>query len=107
GSGTSSAEWRERMRGWGTETLRQAMPERESGLASALLLGEGSLLPRPEWDRYKRTGVIHVLVVSGQQLVILGIFLSYVLRVLPLRKRQGVLLIVLFLWSYALVAGGR
>src|SRR5262249_34990564 len=69
GGTRAAGAWRARVRGWGIRALQQAMPERQSGLAAALLLGEGSLLGRREWQRYIRTGVIHVLVVSGQHLV--------------------------------------
>ena len=44
----------------------QALPEEYAGLATALLLGDGAALNRDDWDRYIRTGVIHVLAISGQ-----------------------------------------
>jgi competence protein ComEC len=104
---TSFIAWRARVRGWGVQVLRNALPQRQGGLAAALLLGMNSELPPPEWDKYIRTGVIHVLVVSGQHLVILAAFLAFCFRFLPIRQRTGLIYIVLFLWAYALVAGGR
>jgi competence protein ComEC len=103
----SPGAWRARVRGWGVRCLQQAMPQRQSGLAAALLLGEGSLLGKREWDRYIRTGVIHVLVVSGQHLVVLGGFVWAWLRFAQVRQRRGVLVVILLLWVYAFVAGMR
>lgn len=104
---TSFTAWRAGVRGWGVRVLRESLPEYQGGLAAALLLGENTALPPPEWDKYIRTGVIHVLVVSGQHLVILALFLAFCLRFLPIRQRTGIVLIVLFLWAYTLVVGAR
>ena len=106
-SAWSPVAWAARVRGWGVKCLREALPETQSGLAAALLLGENTVLARREWDKYARTGVIHVLVVSGQHLVILAAFLWLCLRPAHVRRRHGVLVVVLFLWTYALVAGLR
>jgi competence protein ComEC len=103
----SPGAWRARVRGWGVRTLQDVMPERQSALAAALLLGEGSQLGKREWDRYIRTGVIHVLVVSGQHLVILGGFVWLCLRAAQVRQRRGVLVVIVLLWAYAFIAGLR
>src|SRR5262249_5172470 len=51
--------------------------------------------------------VIHVLVVSGQHLAVLGGFLHVLLRLTRLRSRTVILLVVIVLWSYALLTGAR
>src|SRR5438094_851647 len=103
----SPGAWRARVRGWGIRTLQKPMSKRQSGLAAALLLGEGSLLGKREWDRYIRTGVIHVLVVSGQHLVVLGGFVWICLRFAQVRQQRGVLVVIVLLWAYAFLAGMR
>jgi competence protein ComEC len=95
------------LRGWGRDTLQEALPEKTSGLAVALILGDGSQLERREWDKYLLTGVIHVLAISGQHLVILGGFLWFLFRVLGIRRRRVAWFVGLFLLTYALLAGGR
>lgn len=127
----SLAGWLGVVRGWGQRVLQQALlakkggrvptlpngwakrseqPEllwRRCGVAMALILGEGSTMTSADWDKYKRTGVIHVLAVSGQHLVILAFFLWGVLRLFRVRRRRGAILIALFCLSYALLTGGR
>jgi competence protein ComEC len=99
--------WMAMLRGSCRRVLEEAIPEKhEQGLAIALLLGDGTALPQTEWDKYKRTGVVHVLVVSGQQLTVLGCFLWFVLRRLGLRGRTGAALVAVVLWVYALMVGG-
>ncbi|HEY1192100.1 MAG TPA: ComEC/Rec2 family competence protein, partial [Gemmata sp.] len=95
------------VRGWGTRALARALPKDESGLATALLLGDSTALDREEWDGYVRTGVIHVLAISGQHLVILGGFLWFVLRVCGLRNRHAAVLVAAALVGYATLTGAR
>jgi competence protein ComEC len=71
------------------------------------LLGEGSGMTRDEWDRYQRTGVIHVLAISGQHLVVLAAFLWYAAWLIGIRRRRAALLVALLLLAYGLLTGGR
>jgi competence protein ComEC len=98
--------WLALVRGWGQRVLERELP-RHSGVAQALLLGEGGDMSRDDWDRYLRTGVIHVLAISGQHLVVLAFFLWLVLRLAGVRRRQGAWLVALCLFAYALLTGGR
>jgi competence protein ComEC len=99
--------WLALLRGHFRRVLEEAIPEKpEQGLAIALLLGDGAALPEAEWARYKRTGVVHVLVVSGQQLTVLGWFLWFVLRRLGMRGRTGAAVVAAVLLAYALMVGG-
>jgi competence protein ComEC len=60
-----------------------------------------------DWDKYLRTGVIHVLAISGQHLVVLGGFLWFALRLFGIRRRRGAIFVALFLLAYALLTGGK
>lgn len=94
------------LRAWGDRVLRRELPD-ESGIASALLLGDTTALDREEWDAFVRTGVIHVLAISGQHLVILGCFLWVLLRVCGVRTRHAAWAVALILLTYALLTGAR
>jgi competence protein ComEC len=98
--------WLAAVRGWGARALERAVPD-EAGLATALLLGDSTALDREEWDVYVRTGVIHVLAISGQHLVVLGWFVWLVLRACGVRRRHGAWAVALFLLAYALMTGAR
>jgi competence protein ComEC len=98
--------WLGVIRAWGQRTLRETLPE-HSGVATALLLGEGSTMTAQDWEKYKRTGVVHVLAISGLHLVILAAFLWGVLRVAGVRRRHGAWFVALFVLGYALLTGGR
>lgn len=104
---TSPAGWLAFVRGRGQQILRKTLPARTEGLASALLLGEGADMTRADWDKYVRTGVIHVLAISGQHLVILAGFLWFLLPRLGVRQRRAAWIVALVLLGYALLTGGR
>jgi competence protein ComEC len=99
--------WTGHLRAWGQRALSDALPERTRGIACALLLGEGAPMTRSDWDRYARTGVIHVLAISGQHLVLLAMALGLAFRLLGFRQRRVAILIAALLVGYALVTGGR
>src|SRR5262249_35166296 len=95
------------IRGWGERGLTDSLPASEGPVAEALLLGDTNAMTAAEWDRYVRTGVIHVLAISGQHLVILGAFLWFVLRLFGVKRRSAAIIVALLLLTYALLTGGR
>jgi competence protein ComEC len=99
--------WMGYLRAWGTRFLGEVLPPQQSGLAAALLLGDGNALASSEWEKYKRTGVIHFLVISGQHLAILAMFFWWSQRFMGVRRRRAAALVALMLVAYALLTGGR
>jgi competence protein ComEC len=104
---STAAGWLALVRSRAHRTLEELLPPEQQGLAMALLLGEDSALQQAEWDKYQRTGVIHVLAISGQHLAVLAGFLWLVLRLGRLRRRRSACLVALLLLGYALLTGGR
>src|SRR5438552_11629109 len=58
------------IRGWGQRQLQEVLDEDASPVATALLLGEGSAMTVEDWEKYVRSGVVHVLIISGQHLML-------------------------------------
>lgn len=104
----SLAGWLGVLRGAGHDALDRALPEESlAALARALLLGEGAPMTADEWGKYVRTGVVHVIAISGQHLVVVAGFLWFASRVLGVRQRPTAILVAAALLGYALVTGGR
>jgi len=95
------------LRGLGSATLDSYLPPATAPLGRMLLLGDGTGLDGRAWDGYLRTGVVAVLAISGQHLVILGVFLAGVGRLFGVRLRWRVAAIAVILFGYALLTGGR
>jgi competence protein ComEC len=99
--------WMAAARAQAQETIKACLPPESQNVARALLLGDQEALEQEDWDRYQRTGVIHVLAVSGQHLVVLAWFLGTILRLLCVSQRRGAVAIGLLLFAYALFTGGQ
>jgi competence protein ComEC len=99
--------WLGVIRAWGRELFRGALPEESRAVATALLLGEGSTMTQEDWQKYIRTGVIHVLAISGQHLAVLAIFLWWAARLAGVRRSRAAWFVAVFLVGYALLTGGR
>jgi len=99
--------WLGVVRGWGTRAFRNTLSGNESGLAAALLLGDTTAFDREGWDSYVRTGVVHVLAISGQHLVILAWFVWFVLKLFGVRRRRGAWVVMAIMIGYALLTGAR
>jgi len=96
-----------RTRVWARRQLEATLPPDEAAVAAALLLGDGSAMSRADWDKFIRTGVVHVLAVSGQHLVILAGFFWLVLRGIGVPLRRGSVLVAVALVLYGLLTGFR
>ena len=103
----SFSGWTAMVRGWGRRTLADALPAETGGTASALVLGEYSAMTQAEWEKFIRTGVVHVLAISGQHLMVLAVVLWWVLRRFGVRQRRGAAAVAAFVLAYALLTGGR
>lgn len=93
------------IRGYAAGVLTERLPAKDAVVARALLLGDTGAMDRAEWDAYVRTGVVHVLAISGQHLVVLGSFVWLVLRIAGVRRGRGAWVVVLLLGGYAIVTG--
>lgn len=95
------------VRGWGQRGIDERLPPAEGTVAGALLLGDTTAMSAQGWERFVRTGVIHVLAISGQHLVILAAVLWFALRLLGVHRRPAAVIVASVLVAYALMTGGR
>lgn len=95
------------------EALREqlrALPLVNAGVLAALTLGDSAAIPRAELARYRRTGTMHLLVISGLHVGVVTAFGFFVGRAVGLLaglpgKASGVVLALLTAGGYVLVAG--
>jgi competence protein ComEC len=101
------AGWVAAVRRHAVGAIRDAVPEREAGAAAALLVGDGSALDSAAWEQYRRTGVVHVLAISGQHLAVVAGFLWLILRLLGVRRARSAAVVLLLVVAYTAVTGAR
>jgi competence protein ComEC len=83
------------------------LPTDQAALARALLLGETTALDSGQLTGFQRTGVYHVLAISGQHLSILCLMLWPLLGITPTSRRSRAIMIALLAITYALFTGAR
>ncbi|HET8640035.1 MAG TPA: ComEC/Rec2 family competence protein [Solirubrobacterales bacterium] len=86
------------IRGRAGEALGRGMPEREAQLARGFVLGQDDRVDTLTREDFRRSGLAHLLAVSGQNVALLALLAMPVLGLLgmPLRAR--------LLWVLALIA---
>lgn len=94
-------------RAWNRDAVSRAIPAPERQLAWALLLGDQSTLTSEQFEGFQRTGVFHVLAVSGQHLVVLCLGLVLILRLAGRTRRQQVGWQLAFIVAYTLLTGAN
>ena len=79
-----------------------------AGLAAALLIGYREQLDPTLQEHYNKTGVVHIIAISGMHLALLGWLLQFFIG--PFQKNKiglllSQLLIIVIIWFFALLAG--
>ncbi len=100
------AGWVDRMRRRGEEALGRGMPEREAALARGFVLGQDDSIDEATTEDFQRSGLAHLLAVSGQNVVLLGLLMVPLLALTGLGVRARLLAIGLVIALYVPLAGG-
>ena len=74
-----------------------------AGLLLGLLIGDKSLIPTEAYDRFVDSGLVHIIAVSGGNIAMVVILLSFLLKRVPFYVRNGIILLMIIL--YATICG--
>jgi competence protein ComEC len=107
GSAWSPARKIDQFRGYLARLIERYLPAEQIGLADALLIGDDTHLSPEDWDRYSRTGVVAVLVVSGQHLSLIAAWMWYLLCLAGIPRHKSALAVATVLVTYAFLTGAQ
>ena len=96
-----SAEIRERA----SEGLARGMPAREASLARGFVLGEDDDVDAATEEDFRRSGLSHLLAVSGQNVTLLALLAMPLLGALGIPLRERLLWVLALIAVYVPVAG--
>jgi competence protein ComEC len=98
--------WIYRLRISLAKNLQSLSPEPEASLSQGILLGMRATIPKALSEAFSRTGTIHILAISGQNLTIVaGLLVSFGIWLFGRRHRLYILLALATIWFYALLTG--
>jgi competence protein ComEC len=89
-----------------TETaLAYGLRPQEAAVVRGMVLGDRSLIPEDLELAFQRSGVTHVLAISGQHVAILAAVIYFALRTIAIGPIYRIPLTLVLIWLYTLVAG--
>ena len=86
---------------------RSLLDPLEVAYLEAFLLGNGQGIPRETWDAFKKSGTVHVLVVSGQHVSLIGYIAFVLLSIVRVPRTFRYLLASVILIIYCTLTGGN
>jgi competence protein ComEC len=95
----------DRVRDRAEAALERGMPEQESVLARGFVLGQDDRIDPETVAEFKRSGLAHLLAVSGQNVVLLGLLAVPLLAALNLSLRVRLVCILVLIALYVPVTG--
>lgn len=96
----------DRLRNRAFAALAVAMPEREAALARGFVLGDDSDIDERTVEDFRRSGLSHLLAVSGQNIVLLALLAIPFLSLLGIGPRARLVAIAALILIYIPLAGG-
>jgi competence protein ComEC len=85
--------------------LERGAPEREAGLARGFVLGQDDRLDEETVDDFRRSGLAHLLAVSGQNVLLLALLAIPVLALLGVSLRARLLVVLALIAIYVPITG--
>ncbi len=79
------------------------LPEKNSGVLSAMILGDKATLDKDIKELYQTHGISHILAISGLHVSLIGMSLYKLLRKLSLKIPFAVILSLVFIYSYGIL----
>lgn len=98
--------WTDRTRSWMQRTLTAGIADdtEVSAVIQSMALGFKSEIPEKIRERFEQTGTLHVFVVSGLHVGLLGLIVIWILTAFGLSRRTSAILLLPMIWFYAALA---
>jgi competence protein ComEC len=93
-------------RGQIEEKVKRFLPEPQASLLLGIVLGVKTQMPENFWQDLRKTGTLHLVVASGQNVVIVAGFLTSI-SVWFLKRRWAILMAILGIVIYVLMVGAE
>jgi competence protein ComEC len=85
--------------------LGYGLHPQEAAVVRGMVLGDRSLIPEELEEAFQRSGITHVLAISGQHVAVLAAVIYFCLRTFAVPAAPRILTTLALMWLYILVAG--
>lgn len=87
------------------EKFMSSLSTNEGSLLSGIMLGDGYLMSKELKDAYSRSGLSHIVAISGMNMTMIAVFLLFCLVRFGLWRREASLAAIILIWLYTLAIG--
>lgn len=94
-----------RFKNWSSDRITESAGQRWTPLMRSLLFGDTYLLEKEQKEAVTRTGLAHLMAVSGQHGVFIGLLIFALLRLAGVPWRATWVLAALGIWGFAILVG--
>ena len=88
-----------------SKILDRGFNENDAGIMKAIILGDKSSLNDEIKELYKRTGILHIMAISGLHISLLGMGLYRLLKCLKIHSAAAAVVCVAVMWCYGSMTG--
>ncbi len=89
--------------------IKKYVPNQQAlGIAEALLIGDRTDIVEDVWQAYSKTGIVHIIAISGMHMGLIYSNFIFVLCFIPFFKKKkvyAVIIAVLAMWFFACITG--
>lgn len=85
--------------------LGYGLRPKESAIVRGMVLGDRSLIPEETDEAFQKSGITHVLAISGQHVAILTAIIYFVLRAFAVPLAARIPMTLALVWLYILISG--
>ncbi|MBI2908641.1 MAG: ComEC/Rec2 family competence protein [Chloroflexi bacterium] len=106
GQGFKLLEWIYGLRRSLADSLSAALPEPQAALAQGIILGIRAGIPDDLNEAFSRSGTMHIIAISGQNIsLIAGLFLVFAVALFGRHRPFYFIFVLAMVWLYALLTG--
>ncbi|MFP4697890.1 MAG: DNA internalization-related competence protein ComEC/Rec2 [Eubacteriales bacterium] len=87
------------------ENYYELLPAKEAGIVSAMILGDRDGLDEDIRDSFQKSGIMHILAISGMHITLLGLVLFEFLKKIGLSIRTSAIISIIILILYCYMTG--
>ncbi|MEI7542141.1 MAG: ComEC/Rec2 family competence protein [bacterium] len=87
------------------EIIYSSIPKAEAEIMNGLMLGNQRVIPDDIYDKFKITGTVHILAVSGMNVGLIALFIFLLLKILKVKRKVAAVITLLFITVFAIITG--
>jgi competence protein ComEC len=85
--------------------IYKSLPEQEAIILDGLMLGNQRAIPDETYDKFKTTGTVHILAVSGMNVGLISLFVFLLLKLCRVKKKAAAALTLGFITVFCVITG--